>query len=274
VEKNVVSLANGCICCTIRDDLVETVMATINRPERPEYILLEASGVAEPSGIAMAFNNPDLHDCIRLDSILCVVDAEQIFAAPEFMELKIFQMACADMIILNKVDLVDSGRISEIESWLDSRLNRIRLIEASHCDVPIEVLLSVGRLGPVGMELIQHDSDGSGRYDHTHQNHARLFSTWSYTTDKAFSLVALRKAAARLPVNIYRAKGIIYTSDIPEQRAILQVVGRRVDISLADEWGDRTPQTRIVAIGAAEGMDEEALRTQFEQCIDLAIAGS
>ena len=132
VESNVISLANGCICCTIRDDLIETVMETINRPERPEYILLEASGVAEPSGIAMTFNNPDFRDRIRLDSILCVVDAEQVFAAPETMELKIFQMAYADMVILNKVDLVDRDQIDKIKEWLDSRFHRYRLIEASH----------------------------------------------------------------------------------------------------------------------------------------------
>jgi G3E family GTPase len=75
VESNVISLANGCICCTIRDDLIATVLETIDRPERPEYILLEASGVAEPTGIAMTFNNPRFRERIRLDSILCVVDA-------------------------------------------------------------------------------------------------------------------------------------------------------------------------------------------------------
>ena len=74
VESNVISLANGCICCTIRDDLIATVMETINRPEQPEYILLEASGVAEPTGIAVTFNNPGFRDRIRLDSILCVVE--------------------------------------------------------------------------------------------------------------------------------------------------------------------------------------------------------
>jgi len=82
VESNVISLANGCVCCTIRDDLVETVLTTINRPERPEYILLEASGVAEPMGIAQTFNNPSLRERVRTDSVICVVDAEQIFAAP------------------------------------------------------------------------------------------------------------------------------------------------------------------------------------------------
>jgi len=272
VESNVISLANGCICCTIRDDLIATVMETINHPERPEYILLEASGVAEPSGIAVTFNNPGFCDRIRLDSILCVVDAEQVFAAPELMELKIFQMACADMVILNKVDLVNRDRIAKIKEWLDSRFHRYRLIEASQADVPLPVLLSVGRFDPAQLDANRHLEEGrctDPNCDHEHHNldHAKAFSTWSYKTDQALSLEALREAASKLPANIYRAKGVIYTSDAPERRAVLQVVGRRVDISLADEWGERAQRTQIVAIGASGAIDKEALRDKFDKCV-------
>ena len=87
-EGDVINLANGCVCCNIRDDLVAAVMQVMTRAERPEYILLEASGVADPSGIALTFMDEGMRDRIRLDSIMCVVDAEQIFAAPEMMELK------------------------------------------------------------------------------------------------------------------------------------------------------------------------------------------
>jgi G3E family GTPase len=275
VESNVISLANGCICCTIRDDLVETVMATISRPERPEYILLEASGVAEPSGIAVTFNNPRFRDRMRLDSILCVVDAEQVFAAPETMELKLFQMACADMIVLNKVDLVDRAQIARIKAWLDSRFHRYRLIEARQADVPLPVLLSVGRYDPVQADLNRHDLEHHDCSDpHCHRaphlhDHSQSFSAWSYETDQPLSLEALRDAASKLPANIYRAKGVIYTADAPARRAVLQVVGRRVDISLADEWRDRPPRTQIVAIGAPGAMDGEALRATFEPCLGL-----
>ena len=273
VESNVISLANGCICCTIRDDLVATVMETINRPERPEYILLEASGVAEPSGIAVTFNNPGFRDRIRTDSVLCVVDAEQVFAAPETMELKLFQMACADMVILNKVDIVDRDRISKIKSWLDSRFHRYRLIEASHCDVPLPVLLSVGRFDPAHADINRHElgyhgcSDPHCHSEHHRHDHSKMFSTWSYETEQPLSVEALRETASRLPSAIYRIKGLIYTADAPERRAVLQVVGRRVDISLEDEWGERTPRTQIVAIGAPGAIDKEALRDKFEQCL-------
>jgi G3E family GTPase len=152
VESDVIQLANGCICCTIRDDLIETTMEAINRPERPEYILLEASGVAEPSGVMLTFTADYFRDRIRLDSIMCVVDAEQVFASPELMELKIRQMAFADMIILNKVDPDGSAQIDEISAWLDSRFHRYRLFEASTAR-PLDILLSVGRFDPAQADL-------------------------------------------------------------------------------------------------------------------------
>jgi G3E family GTPase len=93
---------------------------------------------------------------------------------------------------------------------------------------------------------------------------AQAFSTWSYENDLPLSLEELRVVASKLPAYVYRAKGVVYTSDAPERRAVLQVVGKRVDLSLQDEWGERTPRTQIVVIGAAGLLDPPALRDQIE----------
>lgn len=257
VHSDVISLANGCICCTIREDLAATVLETIDRSERPEYILLEASGAAEPSGIWSTFTADCFRDRIRMDSITCVVDAEQVFAFPELMELKIRQMAFADMIILNKVDLVDRPGIDRIKQWLDSRFYRYRLVEAYRGDVPLEVLLSVGRFDPERIEESQ---------PHVHA-HASSFSTWSYETDQPLHLDSLRETARTLPATVYRAKGVIYSVDVPARRAVLQVVGKRVEISLHEGWGARAPRTQIVVIGAADGINEALLHDQFQKAL-------
>ena len=160
-EGDIIDLANGCVCCTIRDNLVAAVIQVMARPERPEYLLLEASGVADPSGIALTFMDEDMRGRIRLDSIMCVVDAEQIFAAPEMMELKLRQVAFADMLILNKVDLVTPEEIERIKAWLDDRFHRYRLVQASGGNVPLEILLSVGRFDPVRLDgTLPHDQAG------------------------------------------------------------------------------------------------------------------
>jgi G3E family GTPase len=147
-DGDIISLVNGCVCCNVRDDLVTAVTQVMTRPKQPEYILLEASGVAEPSGIALTFMDEGMQGRIRLDSILCVVDAEQVFAAPEMMELKLRQVAFADMLILNKVDLVTREEIKQIKAWLDDRFHRYRLVESYQGNVPLEILLSVGRFDP------------------------------------------------------------------------------------------------------------------------------
>ena len=98
-------------------------------------------------------------------------------------------------------------------------------------------------------------------------DHSHAFSTWSYETDQPLSLEALRQVAARLPVNIYRCKGVIHSTESHERRAVLQVVGKRVDISLGSDWGDSTPCTRIVAISAHGTVDGAALRGKFDRCV-------
>jgi G3E family GTPase len=283
VQDDVISLANGCVCCTIRDDLLDTVMQTINRREAPEYILLEASGVADPSGIAMTFVNPELEDRIRLDSITCVADADQVFAHPEYPaveQLKLRQIAFADMMILNKTDLAGAEQVKKVRAWIDGHFSRLRIVETSHCDVPLEILLSVGRFDPARLDLDRQASGHAGCADancrdehHGHDyDHSATFSTWSYETTRPLSLEALRKVARKLPGNIYRAKGVVYASDAPSRRAVLQVVGKRVDITLENEWGARTPCTQIVVIGEAGSIDTRLMEGIFTSCMSAATA--
>ncbi len=144
VDDNMISLANGCVCCQIRDDLVASVAALLARPETVEYILLEASGVADPAGIFITFNDANLRDRIRLDGIICVVDADQVFAHPEYpplMELKLRQVGFADMLILNKVGLAGPDQVEKVKAWLDHHFNRLRIVETDYCDVPYQNLI-------------------------------------------------------------------------------------------------------------------------------------
>ena len=281
-DGDVINLSNGCVCCNIRDDLVVAVTQVMMRAERPEYILLEASGVADPSGIALTFMDEGMRDRIRLDSIMCVVDAEQIFAAPEMMELKLRQVAFADMLILNKVDLVSRQEIERIKAWLDDRFHRYRLVEASGGDVPLEILLSVGRFDParlLGTALHQQpdhdsgcdDSDCAHQVDGHSHDHSQVFTTWSYETQVPLSLESLRETARNLPASIYRCKGVVHAADEPGRRVILQVVGKRVDISVGADWSGQEPRTRIVAIGAHDHVDAAVLREGFDRCREMTV---
>jgi len=198
------------------------------------------------------------------------------------MELKLHQIGFSDMLILNKVDLAGPAQVEKVKSWLDEHFNRLRIVETNFCEVPYEILLGVGRFDPAragtNLHPTAHDCadpachDNSHDHDHHEQDHSKVFSTWSFETVRPLALEALRDTLRKLPGTVYRAKGVVYTSDAPRRRAVLQVVGRRVDVSLEEEWGERPPRTQIVAIGAAGGIDASLLQKTFASCISAAAA--
>ncbi|MDH3594842.1 MAG: GTP-binding protein [Rhodospirillales bacterium] len=271
VEENTISLTNGCVCCEIRDDLVNSLEQLLTRADAIDYVILEASGVADPEGIVMTFLDQRYDKLLRLDSITCIIDAEAVFADGENEELnmlKLRQIGFADLVVINKTDLVGPTHIEVIKEWVDHHINRIRMIEAVHCDVPLEILLAVGRFDPVNVVARRN---GSSADEHEHQHgHAKagsMFQTWSYESDRPFSLDKLREMVRRdLPASVYRCKGIIFAADSSEKRLALQAVGRRTEISELDAWGGRTPRSQIVAIGA--GIDDQELSDKFDACLE------
>lgn len=280
VDKNVVSLANGCVCCSVGDDLTDAIRSLLESPLPPGYILLEASGVADPAGITIKFSTEAIADSqglgVRLDSVICVLDAEQFFAASEHMQLKQYQIAAADLLLLNKVDLVDAAAMERISGWLSENFRRHRVIKTTECDVPIEVLLASGRFAP-GASDHAHSHDqhncqdaGCGELHHHHHHHhhhdTTVFKTWSYETRSALSLGALEQVLQKLPVSIYRAKGILNTAENPNSKTIVQVVGKRVSFVDGGSWYQDERLSQLVFIADDGQLNEQSLQGQLEQC--------
>jgi G3E family GTPase len=263
VEENTISLTNGCVCCEVRDDLVDSLEQLLTREEAIDYVILEASGVSDPEGIVMTFLNPRYDGLLRLDSITCIIDAIGIFADGDNERLnllKLRQIGFADMVVLNKTDLVGPEHIEVIREWIDAQIHRVRVVEATQCDVPLEILLAAGRFSAADLPT------PSSRH-HGHDGEHRMFETWSYESDQPMSLDALRTMVQReLPVSVYRCKGILFAAETPDTRHALQVVGRRTEISDEGTWGQRAPRTQIVAIGTE--IDTNELNDLFNSCID------
>ena len=305
VEGETVTLSNGCICCTIRGDLLKQTLNLLRREDPPEYIIIETSGVSDPIAVANTFLTPEIKPLVQLDSILVVVDAANILTLDgENAALALDQIAVADIVVLNKVDLVTSEKLENIKSDLMRQIaprikmrkvflnvvdiktdlirravSEARILEATYGQVPLELVLGVGKYAPErllrraerdvhvhGVDE-EHDHDEAEHHHHEHTDHTLVFTTWSWTTDKPLSLKALRGMFEELPNTIYRAKGIIQLHDMPGNRMILQMVGKRASLTLADAWGDEPPRTQIVMIASHGGLDVEALRTQLEACI-------
>ena len=303
VEGESVNLSNGCICCTIRGDLLKETLRLLQRQDPPEYIIVETSGVSDPIAVANTFLLPDIKPLVRLDSILVVVDADNILTLDEEnLGLALDQIAAADIVVLNKVDLVRAEELEDIKTDLMRRivprmtmrkvsLNVVdiqtdltrrnvpeaRILEVTYGQVPLELVLGVGRYEPdhlhrraerdVHVHGVDEEHEHDDAHHHEHTDHTLVFSTWSWTAEKPLSLKVLRGVFEELPNTIYRAKGVIQLHEMPDNRMILQMVGRRASLTLAAEWGDEPPRTQIVMIASHGGLDVEALRTQLEACI-------
>lgn len=266
--QTTISLANGCICCTVESDLIEQLGRLLdNRENRPEYIVIEASGVSNPVKIANTLRYPQFRDALSIDSILTVVDAAQFENLEGAMaQLAMEQLDAADIIVLNKIDQVSREQVDALRArWL---YPKVRLLEAQHCEVPLELVLGVGRFNS-GYKLKPVDSRAPSPSlgIATAQDHGAIFDTWSWSCDQPLSLKALRQALAALPAEVYRAKGVCNIAEVPGQRCIMHLVGNRSEINPAEKWQGTKPFSQVIVIGKRGAIDAAGFQAAFEQCI-------
>jgi G3E family GTPase len=173
--------------------------------------------------------------------------------------LKLRQIGYADLVILNKVDLVGPDHIRVIKDWIGSHLQRVRIVETENCNVPYDVLLSVGRFDPSHPDHINSEMPSM-------HNNAPDFSTWHYTTSTPLSTVTLREAIRTLPAAVYRCKGIVLTAEEPDERIVIQTVGRRSSMKTLGPWESHPRRTDVVLIGAMNSMEPTELQRIFDSC--------
>jgi G3E family GTPase len=265
--EDTINLANGCICCTIRDDLRQAALRICRREEQPDALIIETSGVSDPLGVAQTFLYTDLANYTAVDTILTLVDAAEFLDLPAENEvLAMDQVGTADIVVLNKTDLVDADGLATVRQAILEIVPDARIFETSYGEVPLSLLFGHGAFDPLRLEgRGVHDVHvHRGTDDHIHDDHGTVFHTWSYESERPFTLQAIQATIDRLPATIYRAKGILYLDDAPDRRCVLQVVGKRASITMEEGWGEQTPYNRIVLIGAADGLDETALTAVFE----------
>jgi G3E family GTPase len=222
-----IALANGCLCCTIGDSLVTTLLSLLERPERFDHIVVEASGVADPGRIAdLAVLEPRL----ARDGVIVVVDAAHVrerAADRRVGDTVTRQLGAADLIVLNKVDLAHD--LAVLHGWLSTH-SAAPVLEARHADMPLDLLFGLDRYGgPAG----EGTTDG--------------FASWSYEwpepVERETVLAMLLDATG-----VLRAKGIVRFADAPARRSVVHLVGHRLDVTDDGPWSDNTA-SRLVLLG-------------------------
>lgn len=223
-----IALANGCLCCTIGDSLVTTLLGLLERPERFDHIVVETSGVADPGRIAdLAVLEPRL----ARDGVIVVVDAAQVrerAADRRVGDTVMRQIQAADLLLLNKVDLAPD--LAPVRCWLSMQA-AAPILEASRADVPLDLLFGLDRHGAAAA-LPSSDR----------------FASWSYQWPEPVGRAELLAMLREAPGEVLRAKGIVRFADAPDRRSVVHLVGRRLDVSDEGPWGD-TAGSRLVMLG-------------------------
>ncbi len=275
-DDDVVELANGCICCTVADDFLPTISALLARDEPPDHIVIETSGLALPKPLVQAFQWPDVRNRVTVDGVVSVIDsaavADGTFAAEPaavdaqraldpaldhdspLEELFEDQLHCADMVVLNKTDLLDDGGVAAVTAALDDHLrDGVQVVTARHGAVAPAVVLGLGAGAEddVANRRSHHDA---GEHDHDDFESFRIAPGPVARPDLLEA--ALAEVVARHPV--LRIKGFV---DVPDKamRLVVQGVGARFQRAFDRPWRAGERRSELVVIGHA-GLDRAAIK--------------
>jgi G3E family GTPase len=273
-EEEIFQMTNGCICCvaSVRTDLIRILGTLLDRREMFDHILVETSGLADPNPVAATFfADHEVARQVSLDAIVTLVDAKHIGAHIEDPQLSgrdnqaVDQIAAADRIIVNKIDLVEEPAIRSVESSIRRINETAEIIRSSYAQVDLGRILGIGAFAP--RATIDADPDFLDD-DHEHDPSVDSVSAvFREPFDEARLREYLGSLLAARGEDIFRVKGILAMAG-EERRYILQGVHRLLEIRPADRWGSTRPSSKIVFIG--RGLEQRAIEQGLLACISKA----
>jgi cobalamin biosynthesis protein CobW len=269
-EDDIIELANGCICCTVADDFVPTMEKLLARDVKPDHIIIETSGLALPQPLVRAFNWPDIKSRVTVDGVVTVVDGKALsegrFADDEdalaaqraadenldhenpIEELFEDQLNAADLVVMNKVDLLDEASMLETSFDLKRKLRTAtKLVTAKNGELAVNVLLghAAAAEDDIGNRPSHHEMEGEEQHDHDD------FVTFIVELPGALAKDTLIKRIENTIAthDILRVKGFINV-DGSSSRLLVQAVGPRLNSYFDRPWrNDEARATRLVVIG-------------------------
>ncbi|MDF1607621.1 cobalamin biosynthesis protein CobW [Hoeflea sp. YIM 152468] len=279
---DIVELTNGCICCTVADDFIPTMEKLLARKDRPDHIVIETSGLALPQPLVAAFNWPGIKTQVTVDGVVTVVDSAAVAAgrfaddhdklnaqrlADEGLdhespleELFEDQLTAADLIILNKADLISAGELEGVRAGIAGHLTRKPIfVEARQGEVAPEVLLGlgIGTEDDIANRKSHHELHHADGHEHDHDEFESFVVSLGPINDAAAFTEGLK--ALITTHDILRLKGFADASGKP-MRMVVQAVGNRIDSHFDRPWdAGEARETRLVVIGL-HGIDATAIR--------------
>jgi len=279
-DDDIIELANGCICCTVADDFIPTMSKLLGRAEPPDHIVIETSGLALPQPLVRAFNWPEISTRVSVDGVITVVDAaaladgrfaenEQAIAAQRsadsnldhenpIEELFEDQLNCADIVLLNKTDLLEAPRVERVASELAAKLRPgARLVATEHGRIDVRALLGLGAHAEldVASRPSHHELEGETEHDHD-EFESFVVPIDSEVGDRNAFLERVRTTVAAH--EILRLKGFLAVRNLPS-RLLVQAVGPRLDAYFDRPWRSDEPRSGNLVVIGLKGLDQQAI---------------
>ncbi|MES2533791.1 MAG: cobalamin biosynthesis protein CobW [Pseudomonadota bacterium] len=285
-EGALYELANGCVCCTVQEEFLPVMQQLAARRDQIDAVLIETSGLALPKPLVQAFQWPDIANIFTVDAVVTVVDgpaaasgqfAEDVAAVDELRradpnldhesplhELFEDQLSAADLVVLNKTDLMDAAAQAQVEALIRAEIPaEVKIVNATEGRLPLAVLLGQGRAAETTIDARQSHHDHEEDHDHDEFD-SLVIELPAVDRDRLMAALAGLVEAH----TIYRIKGFVAVPGKP-MRLLVQGVGRRFDAHFDRRWKDGEAQvTRLVFIG--EDLDAGALRDALNASIAVA----
>lgn len=278
-EDRIVELSNGCICCTVADDFVPALKSLLDQNPPPEHIVIETSGLALPKPLVQAFNWPEIATRVTVDGVIAVVDGPAVVAGRFADDLdalaaqraddssldhdnpleEVFedQLLCADMIVLNKSDLMTEAERKDVTAEINAKVQRaVKVVAAEHGKLSASVLLGLGAAAEADLAVRPSHHDNEAEHDHD-DFESFVLDVPAQTSPEG--LVA-RIASAVDAHDVLRVKGFVEVAGKP-LRLLVQAVGNRIQHQFERPWrAGEERQGRLVVIGE-RGLDAAAIKT-------------
>lgn len=265
-DDDIFEMTNGCVCCSIRTDLIETLGRLLARQDRFDAILIEATGLASPGPIAQAFLlEAQLPQEMKLDGVITLIDCLHIHRQLEELEVAWEQIAFSSVLLLNKADLVKEDELLQVETRVRSINPTAPLYRTEHGRVELDKLLNLGGF-EISEDLLQHDED-TEHHHHPDEGENPVTSVsleLAGKIDETCFQQWLRMLLIMEGMDVFRAKGVL---DLPgsEVPCLFQSVFQMYDSQPGSGWKGGTPVNRLVFIG--RGLNADALEAGVRACM-------
>lgn len=255
-REELIQISNGCICCVVRWDFIAAVERLLASQKKIDHIIIEASGMSEPLPVAQSFLMNTFEDKIRLDSIICLIDAKNFTTnVVQNTQTATEQLEFADIIVMNKVDLVSEREKEDVIRFVRTINRHVPIFETSHGKVDIRYLIDTH-----AFILTEEKEDEMNHHKHNHNNY---FSEFLFQSNIPFDMQKLEQFILALPIEVFRIKWFCFFEGLKKQY-LLQRAGKKLTI---DEYTKPKQKLENKLIFIGKNLDVWDIQRALNQCL-------